>query len=103
MIAAGKRVNGEFYVAPVYNELIAAGARIGIDNIGVDGRGMYGLGTPADYEAFLRLPVSHRAAGTRLAAAWRRWSRAGRLHGVSKGVPRGSPTPRRVTFGRLFQ
>jgi NDP-sugar pyrophosphorylase family protein len=69
MIAANKRVNGEFYVAPVYNELIAAGARIGIDNVGVDGAGMYGLGTPADYETFLRLPVSHRAAGKRLAAA----------------------------------
>jgi NDP-sugar pyrophosphorylase family protein len=69
MIAADKRVNGEFYVAPVYNELIAAGARIGIDNIGLDGAGMYGLGTPADYETFLRLPVSRRAAGARLAAA----------------------------------
>jgi NDP-sugar pyrophosphorylase family protein len=69
MIAADKRVNGEFYVAPVYNELIASGARIGIDNVGVDGDGMYGLGTPADYETFLGLPVSHRAAGQRLAAA----------------------------------
>jgi NDP-sugar pyrophosphorylase family protein len=62
MMAADRRVNGEFYVAPVYNELIAAGARIGIDNVGVDGGGMYGLGTPADYETFLRLTVSHRAA-----------------------------------------
>lgn len=69
MIAADKRVNGEFYVAPVYNEIIAAGARVGIDNVGVDGGGMYGLGTPADYETFLRLPVSHRAAGERLADA----------------------------------
>lgn len=69
MIAADKRVNGEFYVAPVYNELIAAGAVIGIDNVGVDGGGMYGLGTPADYETFLRLPVSHRAAGERRLAA----------------------------------
>jgi NDP-sugar pyrophosphorylase family protein len=69
MIAADKRVNGEFYVAPVYNELIADGSRIGIDNVGVDGGGMYGLGTPADYETFLRLPVSRRAAGHRLAAA----------------------------------
>ncbi len=51
MIAADKRVNGEFYVAPVYNELIAGGARIGIDNVGVDGGGMYGLGTPVDYES----------------------------------------------------
>lgn len=63
MIAAAKRVNGEFYVAPAYNELIADGARIGIDNIGADRAGMYGLGTPADYEDFLALPVSRRAAG----------------------------------------
>ncbi len=61
MIAAGKRVNGEFYVAPTYNELIAGGARIGIDNVGADRAGMYGLGTPADYEDFLGLAVSHRA------------------------------------------
>jgi dTDP-glucose pyrophosphorylase len=63
MIAADKRVNGEFYVAPAYNELIAGGASIGIDNVGSEGAGMYGLGTPTDYETFLRLPVSHRAAG----------------------------------------
>ena len=63
MIAAEKRVNGEFYVAPAYNELIAEGAAIGIDNIGAEGAGMYGLGTPNDYETFLRLPVSLRAAG----------------------------------------
>jgi NDP-sugar pyrophosphorylase family protein len=63
MIDADKRVNGEFYVAPAYNELIAAGAAIGIDNVGAEGAGMYGLGTPNDYEAFLRLPLSYRAAG----------------------------------------
>lgn len=63
MIAAGERVNGEFYVAPVYNQLIAEGAAVGIDNIGAVGAGMYGLGTPADYEAFLALPLSRRAAG----------------------------------------
>lgn len=63
MIAADRRVGGEFYVAPVYNELIARGARIAIDNVGTVGDGMYGLGIPDDYESFLRLPVSLRAAG----------------------------------------
>jgi NDP-sugar pyrophosphorylase family protein len=63
MIAADKRVNGEFYVAPAYNELIAEGAVIGIDNIGAVGEGMYGLGIPADYESFLTLALSRRAAG----------------------------------------
>ena len=62
MIAAGERVNGEFYVAPVYNRLIAEGAAIGIDNVGAVGAGMYGLGVPEDLDAFLALPVSHRAA-----------------------------------------
>jgi NDP-sugar pyrophosphorylase family protein len=60
MIAADERVNGEFYVAPVYNQLIAEGARIGVYNVGDVEDGMYGLGTPADLEAFLRAPVSQR-------------------------------------------
>ena len=58
MIAAGERSNGEFYVAPVYNRMLASGARIGIHGIGVDGNGMHGLGTPADLAAFLALPLS---------------------------------------------
>jgi NDP-sugar pyrophosphorylase family protein len=61
MIAAGERVNGEFYVAPVYNRLLAEGARVGIDNVGSDGDGMYGIGIPADYERFVALDVSRRA------------------------------------------
>jgi dTDP-glucose pyrophosphorylase len=68
MIAADERVNGEFYVAPVYNQLIAEGAGIGIDNVGSEGDGMYGLGIPADYEGFLKLPLSLRAAGLEAAA-----------------------------------
>jgi NDP-sugar pyrophosphorylase family protein len=62
MIAADKRVNGEFYVAPVYNELIADGATIGYDNVGAVGAGMYGLGIPEDLEHFRALPMSHVAA-----------------------------------------
>lgn len=69
MIAADKRVNGEFYVAPAYNELIAEDARIGIDNVGAEGAGMYGLGIPADYEGFLGLDLSLRAAGVSRVAA----------------------------------
>jgi dTDP-glucose pyrophosphorylase len=55
MILANKRVNGEFYVAPVYNELIAAGGRVGVFNIGEEGVRMHGLGTPDDLEKFLSL------------------------------------------------
>ena len=62
MIAKNLRVNGEFYVAPVYNELIEAGARLTVFNVGREFDGMYGLGTPADLERFLSLPISHRAA-----------------------------------------
>lgn len=63
MIAKNLRVNGEFYVAPTYNQLIEEGQRIGILNIGTVGAGMYGLGTPNDLNDFLALPVSRRAAG----------------------------------------
>ncbi|MGE4800580.1 glycosyltransferase family 2 protein [Yersinia hibernica] len=61
MIEANDRVNGEFYVAPAYNYLIKKGASIGIYNIGSEANGMYGLGTPADLELFLKLPVSLKA------------------------------------------
>ncbi|WP_349367889.1 glycosyltransferase family 2 protein [Salinarimonas sp.] len=63
MIAADERVNGEFYVAPVYNRLIAAGADIRCYDVGSAGDGMYGIGTPADLEAFCRDPASLRAIG----------------------------------------
>lgn len=52
MIAADERVNGEFYVAPAYNPLIAKGARVGYWNIGSDRAGMYGLGVPEDLQYF---------------------------------------------------
>ena len=61
MIAANRRVNNEFYVAPVYNELIEEGARIAIYNVGREGAGMYGLGIPRDLEQFLNNPISLRA------------------------------------------
>ena len=53
MISAKERVNGEFYVAPVYNRLIDSGYKVGIFNVGSEGSGMYGLGTPADLISFL--------------------------------------------------
>ena len=62
MIAAGERVNGEFYVAPVYNLLIAGGARVAVSNIGADRDGMYGLGTPADLDFFKTTPIYTRMA-----------------------------------------
>lgn len=61
MIAADRRVNGEFYVAPVFNELIRDGAHIGVHAIDTDGSAMHGLGTPTDLELFLRSAVLPRA------------------------------------------
>lgn len=56
MIEKNIRVNGEFYVAPAYNELINIGKKIGIYNIGSVGCGMHGLGTPEDLNDFLDNP-----------------------------------------------
>lgn len=53
MINKDLRVNGEFYVAPAYNEMIENGLNIGIYNVGSVGDGMYGLGTPDDLNSFL--------------------------------------------------
>lgn len=59
MIDANERVNGEFYVAPSYNKLIAGGFKCGIYNIGNDqGIGMHGLGTPDDLSSFLKHPLA---------------------------------------------
>jgi dTDP-glucose pyrophosphorylase len=51
MIAAQDRTRGEFYLAPVYNHLLEAGARIAIHEIQT--AQMHGLGTPEDLQAFL--------------------------------------------------
>lgn len=49
MIQADKRVNGEFYIAPTFNELVAEGAKIATQRV----RAMWGLGTPEDLQAYL--------------------------------------------------
>jgi len=53
MIQDDARTLGEFYVAPVYNYLIAEGRSVGVFNIGHDGAGMHGIGTPDDLGVFL--------------------------------------------------
>lgn len=50
MISKNIRVNGEFYVAPVYNEAIADGFDIAIHDI----KRMWGIGTPEDLDFFLK-------------------------------------------------
>ena len=61
MLRLDLRVNGEFYVAPVYNLLLEAGGRVGIYNVGSEASGMYGLGTPSDLELFLKSSVLEKA------------------------------------------
>ncbi len=61
MIARNTRVNNEFYVAPAYNLMVEGGAKIGVYGIGAEADGMYGLGTPEDFELFLTLPVARRS------------------------------------------
>lgn len=66
MIKNNERVNGEFYVAPVYNSLIEKGQKIGIYNIGSEGNGMYGLGIPSDLKLFVNNPISLAATSSLL-------------------------------------
>jgi NDP-sugar pyrophosphorylase family protein len=61
MIRQNRRVNNEFYVAPVYNEMIARGARIDVYSVGSVSERMWGLGTPADLELFIRSDASSAA------------------------------------------
>ena len=49
MIRKDLRVNGEFYVCPVYNQAIENNKRIVINEV----EKMWGIGTPEDLESFL--------------------------------------------------
>jgi hypothetical protein len=56
MIEKNIRVNNEFYVAPVYNEMIEAGKKIVFNKVGINN--MYGLGIPEDLNYFMSQNVS---------------------------------------------
>lgn len=53
MIVKNIRHNDEFYVCPVYNEMIVNGKRIYVHDIPLDH--MHGIGTPEDLTGFVRL------------------------------------------------
>ena len=57
MIDKNIRVNNEFYVAPVYNEMIGDNKKIVYYNVG---NKMYGLGIPEDLNIFINNPVSNK-------------------------------------------
>lgn len=58
MIRKDVRTNGEFYVCPVYNEMILMNKQIGVYQI--EPTQMYGLGTPEDFERFLKTDICAR-------------------------------------------
>jgi dTDP-glucose pyrophosphorylase len=61
MIAKNIRVNNEFYVAPCYNQLLEAGKKLTLYNVGREGAGLYGLGIPSDLEKFIKNPIATKA------------------------------------------
>lgn len=58
MIAANDRVNGEFYVAPVYNRLLKRGANIRLNQVDE----VHVLGTPEDLHQFMAEAVTWKGA-----------------------------------------
>ena len=57
MIEKNIRVNNEFYVAPVYNEMIEDGMKIVFSDVGAK---MYGLGIPEDLNYIMEQEVSKK-------------------------------------------
>lgn len=58
MILKNCRVNGEFYVAPVFNEMILSDLKI--KNFHMERSRMHGLGTPEDLNEFLKTEIASR-------------------------------------------
>lgn len=61
VVARDERVNGEFYVAPIYNELIRQALEVSVFDLGPVSEVMFGLGTPVDYRAFTESPILQKA------------------------------------------
>ena len=59
MIKKDIRVNNEFYVAPIYNELINNGGKVRIWEISPDA--MHGIGTPSDLDEYFSLKGGYRS------------------------------------------
>ncbi len=58
MKSEGDKVNGEYYVGPTYNYLDLSYGPINNSFVGNLNDVMFGLGTPEDYEYFLKSSVS---------------------------------------------
>jgi len=66
MIAADDRTNGEFYVAATYNHAIARGLRFRLHNV----TRLWGLGVPADFDAYLDRASDLQHAYDAMACKW---------------------------------
>jgi NDP-sugar pyrophosphorylase family protein len=64
MIETNDTSQGEFYVAPTYTYLVKNGAFLNAISIGSESSGMWGLGTPADLNAFLASEPARRLSAT---------------------------------------
>ena len=53
-ISLDQKTMGEFYVAPIYNDLISKGKVVKTYNVEQRGGVFHGLGTPEDYEQYLK-------------------------------------------------
>jgi NDP-sugar pyrophosphorylase family protein len=60
MIKKDIRVNNEFYVAPIYNELINDGGKVRIWEISPES--MHGIGTPSDLDEYFSLKGGYRSS-----------------------------------------
>lgn len=58
-VARADRSGGEFYVAPLYNDLITEGGRVITDRADP----VHPIGTPDELDAYLRLPATQRTGG----------------------------------------
>ncbi|MBY0370653.1 HAD-IA family hydrolase [bacterium] len=63
MIRKNIRTREEFYLCPVYNEMIGSGGKV--RTLDLPPGAMHGLGTPEDLEAFLKFRLSEETLGTR--------------------------------------
>jgi len=57
----GNTVNGEFYVAPIFDIMAKRGDAVGVFNLGPVASVMFGLGVPSDYESFLASAAKEKA------------------------------------------
>ena len=63
MIAKNIRTNNEFYLAPVYNEMIGEGKKIVFRNVGKVHEQVFGMGIPEDLNDFAETAVCKRVFG----------------------------------------